>query len=121
MNKHDIPTQSTGEIDDKKFAELIRRHTPHAPIDPWFTRKVLNRLDSKPRRIAALIERLLYIIGIATTLGVAIHMGIGIVGSTDAVTGQQATTLLILAALTAAMAYGLIEPLMIKSRIDDKY
>lgn len=98
-------------LTDKQFAELLRDSVPHAPADPWFTRKVINRLDPRRRRIAAIIERLIYIIGIATTSAVAIRMGKDMM-STSVISIQQAVTILILSGLTAAMIYALIEPVV---------
>lgn len=102
---------------DHRLSELLRDNIPDAPLDPWFTRKVLNRLDSRKRRVAALIERFIYIIGIATTAVVAIRISREIMSSSSPVSLQQGSALMILAGLSAAMIYALVEPLTVRRKI----
>lgn len=97
-------------ISDSELADQLRRSLPNAPEDPWFTRKVLNRLEDRPRKIAARIEYILYIIGIATTAVVATNMG-GEIIQTSSITLSQIIALPILAALAGTLSYALIAPL----------
>lgn len=47
--------------EDKEFRRLIKNNLPEAPRNPWFTRKVLNRLPPR-RNPAALVEKWVFLL-----------------------------------------------------------
>lgn len=53
---------------DQQLSELLKSTLPEAPYNPWFTRKVLNRLPEKNQRTAATIEMCVCVIGVIITI-----------------------------------------------------
>lgn len=53
---------------DLQLKEAFRKTLPEAPISPWFTRKVLNRLPERQRNLAARIEMWICVAGLAATI-----------------------------------------------------
>jgi len=49
------------KIDDSKLREILKREQPKAGDNPWFTRKVMNRLPEKKEKFNW-IENLIYIL-----------------------------------------------------------
>ncbi len=60
-------------IDDNGLKELFQRELPKAPENPWFTRKVMNRLPEKEPKVFSWIEYLSYAIAI---VGLVIYWAI---------------------------------------------
>lgn len=64
--------------DDKEIREILKSAVDDAPENPWFVRKVLNRLPPR-RNPGAIIEKtvvLLVVIGVITGVILqAVHMG----------------------------------------------
>ena len=48
--------KATDNNSETRLRHLIQTGAPSAPVSPWFTQKVLNRLPDKQKRIAARIE-----------------------------------------------------------------
>ena len=46
--------------EDIQFAELLKAHTPATSENPWFTRKVMNRLPYKPKTMPRWIKAIGY-------------------------------------------------------------
>lgn len=52
-------------ITDRQLRELMHANAPEAPQNPWFVRKVMNRLPDKPAtRKRSVAEILCYVIGV---------------------------------------------------------
>lgn len=51
-----------------RLRETFKKNLPDAPISPWFTRKVLNRLPERQRNLAGKIELWTCVAGIVITL-----------------------------------------------------
>lgn len=51
-------------IDDSRLKELFKKELPQAPENPWFTRKVMNRLPEKEPKVFSWVEYLSYVIAI---------------------------------------------------------
>lgn len=95
------------EITDNDLRHMLRK-APSAPPSPWFTRKVLNRLPDKKKRLASTIEFSVYVIGI-------IISSIYIIGYMKGLMSNEATNLDIailygLVALLISMMYLLFSP-----------
>ena len=84
---------------DKDLRQLMHDRLPDAPVDPWFIRKVMNRLPDKPvRRKKSLAEVLCYIfgiLGIFAAWGYSLHTTL-----TEGLTVQTVVTAAILMLLT---------------------
>ena len=84
---------------DKDLRQLMHDRLPDAPADPWFVRKVMNRLPDKPvRRKKSLAEVLCYIFGILGIFaagGYSLHTTL-----TEGLTVQTVVTAAILMLLT---------------------
>lgn len=48
---------------DKRLKELFKQELPHSPHNPWFTRKVMNRLPAKKNTRGSYIENIGFLIG----------------------------------------------------------
>ena len=46
--------------EDIQFAELLKAHMPETSENPWFTRKVMNRLPYKPKTMPRWIKAVGY-------------------------------------------------------------
>ena len=44
------------KLDDRQLSLLMKKELPAAPANPWFTRKVMNRLPAKGPHIYSWIE-----------------------------------------------------------------
>lgn len=53
---------------DIRLRETFKKKLPDAPISPWFTRKVLNRLPERQRNLAGKIELWTCVAGIMATI-----------------------------------------------------
>ncbi len=53
---------------DIRLRERFKNDLPDAPISPWFTRKVLNRLPERQKNMAGKIELWTCVAGIVATL-----------------------------------------------------
>lgn len=60
-------------IDDTELKQLFKKELPQAPENPWFTRKVMNRLPEKEFKVFSWIEYLSYAIAI---VGLVIYWAI---------------------------------------------
>lgn len=58
----------TTDNDNDRALRRMMQQLPEAPASPWFTKKVLNRLPDKQKRIAARIELWSCAIAAAITL-----------------------------------------------------
>ena len=67
--------------DDERLRWLLKNNLPEAPVSPWFTRKVLNRLPDRKRKIAGRIEIALSLVALILTLSFGIRFAIVTVDS----------------------------------------
>lgn len=99
--------------DDRQISDLLKRRLPYAPPQPWFVRTIMNRLPGRIIRIAATIERILYIIGIISSATVA-----AVITRHAFEAGQisinNSMTLIGMLALMGLLLYALISPLAIR-------
>lgn len=62
---------------DERISAMLKERLPQAPANPWFVRKVMNRLPDKPRPLLSLPEAICYaaaLIGLAGAWGYAYSM-----------------------------------------------
>lgn len=64
------------DLKDDKLSSLLKNELPEAPYNPWFTRKVLNRLPDRKKRIAANIEIWVCIVAAVITLVFGIRFAV---------------------------------------------
>lgn len=53
---------------DIRLRATFKKELPPAPVSPWFTRKVLNRLPERQRNLAGKIEIWTCVVGLIATL-----------------------------------------------------
>lgn len=95
------------DSDDKRLRSFFQS-LPDAEISPWFTRRVLNRLPERRRRIAGIIEYCVYIVALLwlIVLGImSIRRDI-----TQGITVGDYITYLTWLCVVGALIYAIIEP-----------
>ena len=55
-------------LDDRQLSQLMKKELPAAPANPWFTRKVMNRLPAKGPHIYSWIEYTAYAIALVALI-----------------------------------------------------
>lgn len=66
MKTDKLKQQDISPAQEQRLADALRT-LPRAPESPWFTRKVLNRLPDRQRRVAARIEIATCVIALVAT------------------------------------------------------
>lgn len=112
MTQHNNTPQE--ENIDRKLRSLFHSSHLEAPPSPWFTRKVLNRLPDRKRRVASIIEYALYIIGIITTVCYTVSF-IRQTLQNHMITIGDVTVYCVLVALFLSLCFMLITPFTSRS------
>lgn len=103
----DNHNKSVDPLSEEGLKQLFGR-LPEAEINPWFTRRVLNRLPERRRRMAGRIEYAVYIIALLWMIGSGVWY---LYASTP--TGLTVGVLLNYIAwlgIVGSLVYALIEP-----------
>lgn len=67
----DNTNSSDSRLDvDRRISEMLDQRLSKAPVTPWFTRKVMNRLPPKRRPLFSVMEICAYIIAAVTVIAV---------------------------------------------------
>ncbi len=103
------PLHNTDIPSDARLSEILKRHLPDAPPQPWFTRTVLNRLPDRTLRIVSLIEYALYIIGIVATSIATINL-FNEINAKESICGTQILTALLFVGIFGALLYSILSP-----------
>lgn len=75
--------------DDKILRDLFKENLIQAPKNPWFVKKVMNRLPEKrPVGMYSWIEYLAYALSIGILGGLALYTGYGICQSDEITVGN---------------------------------
>ncbi len=90
---------------DKHIKEFLKRELPQAPVNPWFTRKVMNRLPEKRPNWAARIENTGFLAA-AITLGIFWYMLIATTTNSDVITVGDIFNYVVMIAMTIALSTG---------------
>ncbi len=92
------------DITDKQIKEFLKRELPQAPVNSWFTRKVMNRLPEKRTNWAARIENIGFLVA-AITLGIFWYMLITTTNS-NVITVGDIFNYVVMIAMTIALSAG---------------
>lgn len=92
---------------DKQVRDLFQQTLPQAPVSPWFTRKVLNRLPERKRRYAGTIEISTCIVGIIATVVFAAKFVVSTLAS-DAITPSDIAIYAAYVAIFTALAANIV-------------
>lgn len=90
---------------DKQIKEFLKRELPQAPVNPWFTRKVMNRLPEKRSSLGAWIENAGFLAA-AITLGIFWYMLISATTNSDVITVGDIFNYVLLIAMSIAVSAG---------------
>lgn len=90
---------------DKQIKEFLKRELPQAPANPWFTRKVMNRLPEKRTNWAAWIENAGFLVA-AITLGIFWYMLITTTANSDVITVGDIFNYVVMIAMSIALSAG---------------
>lgn len=93
------------DITDKHIKEFLKRELPQAPDNPWFTRKVMNRLPEKRTNWAARIENFGFLAA-AITLGIFWYMLITTTTNSAVITVGDIFNYIVMIAMTIALSAG---------------
>lgn len=66
-----MKTNMDNNIDEARLRNLIGS-LPQAEVSPWFTRRVLNRLPDRRKKIAGRIEYVVYLVALLWSLFIGI-------------------------------------------------
>lgn len=105
--KKDIEN-SNFPLSDDELRKAFHRGLPEAPVTAWFTRKVMNRLPVRRRRMLSLLEWVTYGVSAAALL-VFWGTWLGHVNATGTITVgdlRQLFTLMVLSCLPAVAYLG---------------
>ena len=90
---------------DKQIKEFLKRELPQAPVNPWFTRKVMNRLPEKSPNWAARIENAGFLVA-AITLGIFWYMLISTTTTSNVITVGDIFNYVVMIAMSIALSAG---------------
>lgn len=93
------------DITDKQIKKFLKRELPQAPVNPWFTRKVMNRLPEKRTNWAARIENTGFLVA-AITLGIFWYMLITTTTNSNVITVGDIFNYVVMIAMTIALSAG---------------
>ncbi|MBQ7042596.1 MAG: hypothetical protein IJN66_07825 [Muribaculaceae bacterium] len=93
------------DITDKQIKKFLKRELPQAPVNPWFTRKVMNRLPEKRINWAARIENTGFLVA-AITLGIFWYMLITTTTNSNVITVGDIFNYVVMIAMTIALSAG---------------
>lgn len=100
-------------IDDSPLREIIKRDLPEASHNPWFTKKVMNRLPQRKNNTASVIEHAGFIIA-AIILGLYWCMLVSNTAQSDAIVMKDIIHYVILVTMTFCLAIGFLVSLLQK-------
>ncbi len=108
MNKDIDKNMDTGG-EDELLRNLIKKDLPYAPPSPWFTKKVLNKLPERRRRIASYCEYAVYLLalGAVTAYGIKLFKA---VMSAPVITVSDITVGITVAGIFTALIWSIISP-----------
>lgn len=94
-------------IEDKRLKEIFKRDLPAAPENPWFVRKVMNRLPARTSNVASIIEYAGFIVA-GVILAFYWYMLVTDAESSDVITVKDIIYYCILTAMTFSLAIGFL-------------
>lgn len=90
---------------DKQIKEFLKRELPQAPVNPWFTRKVMNRLPEKRTNWVAWIENAGFLAA-TITLGIFWYILITTTTNSDVITVGDIFNYVVMIAMSIALSAG---------------
>lgn len=99
----------TNTREDDMLRTLIKRDLPYAPPSPWFTKKVLNRLPERKRRIASYCEYAVYLLALAAVIAYGVKLYQNAMLS-PVITVADITVGVTVAGIFAALLWSVISP-----------
>lgn len=96
-------------LSDKQLKALFHDRLPEAPRNPWFVRKVMNRLPAKDTPAYYWIEYISYIIALAAVTAGWWHFVNGI-KETGVITGGDLINMLCLGSVSTVIAISFLAP-----------
>lgn len=100
-------------IDDNKLRDRVKRDLPEAPHNPWFAKKVMNRLPERKNNIASIIEYAGFIIA-AIILGFYWYMLVSNTAQSNAIMVKDIVHYAMLVIMTFSLAIGFLATLLQK-------
>ena len=86
--------QNNDKLTDNALRALLKERLPRPAADPWFTRRVLNRLPERRRRLAAGIEIWVCAIAALVVLVLAVRYEAGLMSAPLVTVGDLLKSLL---------------------------
>lgn len=96
-------------LSDDRLKELFKKELPQAPRNPWFVRKVINRLPEKEAPACSRIEYICYAVAAVCLAAAWCHLTLSI-RAAGQFTGGDLIYLLVLASVSVAIAIGFVAP-----------
>ena len=97
------------EIDDFRLRDLLKKELSEAPVNPWFVKKVMNRLPERESQTYTWIERASYIIAAVVLVVFWILFCHGI-NDSRVLTGRDIMSYIALTAASFFLAISYIAP-----------
>lgn len=105
MNRH----IDNSTLSDARLKELFKKELPQAPRNPWFVRKVINRLPEKETPTGSSIESMSYLIAVIALIAAWCKFAIG-VSAAGVFTGGDLIRLLFIGAVSTIIALSYLAP-----------
>ncbi len=96
-------------LSDARLKELFKKELPQAPRNPWFVRKVINRLPEKETPTGSRIESMSYLIAVIALIAAWCKFAIG-VSAAGVFTGGDLIRLLLTGAVSTIIALSYLAP-----------
>lgn len=96
-------------VSDSRLKELFGKELPQAPRNPWFVRKVMNRLPPKNTQAYSWIEYASYTIAAICLIAGWCHIGAGI-KEAGVFTGGDLINMLALCVVSVIIAISFLAP-----------
>lgn len=96
-------------LDDRQLSQLMKEKLPAAPANPWFTRKVMNRLPAKDPHIYSWIEYTTYAIALVALI-VFWCIFYNDIKESGKLTIDDIKTYVVMAALSVVLCIGFVAP-----------